>query len=138
MNPTLIVIIIAILFVVIVLLWRTGFWRWLVNLFRKPIPTPAPEPDPKPETDLDVTTSTDDKIVLLLDKLIREQRKTVSQANIISYTLDRIRGHLVFYTVLGILSLVGGCVVFVVGLGGKIYTLSNSYKNCCNFVAPLG
>ena len=100
--------------------------------------TPAPEPDPKPETDLDVTTNTDDEIVLLLDELIREQRKTVSQANIISYTLDRIRGHLVFYTVLGILSLVGGCVVFVVGLGGKIYTLSNSYKNCCNFVMALG
>ena len=66
---------------------------------------------PTPEEELDVTTSTDDKIVLLLDELITEQTKTVG-------VLDRIRGHLVFYTVLGILSLVGGCVVFVVGLGG--------------------
>ena len=62
--------------------------------------------------------NTDDKIVSLLEELIREQRKTASQAFIISHALDRIRGHLVFYTVLGILSLVGGCVVFVVGLGG--------------------
>ena len=66
---------------------------------------------PTPEEELDVTTSTDDKIVLLLDELIREQRKTVSQANIISHALDRIRGHLVFYTIMIILSLVGGCAV---------------------------
>jgi len=54
-------------------------------------PTPAPEPET-----LDVTTSTDDKIVLLLDKLIREQRNTVA-------VLHRIRGHLVFYTLMMIL-----------------------------------
>ena len=113
MNPTLIVIIIAILFTVIVLLWRTGFWRWLVNLFRKPTPTPAPEPDPKPETDLDVTTSTDDKIVLLLDKLIREQRITASQ-------LDRIRGHLVFYTLMMILGTIWG-FLFGAFIGSTYY-----------------
>ena len=103
----------------------------IVNL---PTPAPAPEPDPKPETDLDVTTSTDDKIVLLLDELIREQRKTVSQANIISHALDRIRGHLVFYTVLMVLGVVGAAGVVgptvvptVVGIAseGRIGSQSN-------------
>ena len=55
--------------------------------------------------------NTDDKIVSLLEELIREQRKTASQAFIISHALDRIRGHLVFYTIVIILSLVGGCAV---------------------------
>ena len=121
MNPTLIVIIIAILFTVIVLLWRTGFWRWLVNLFRKPIPTPAPEPDPKPETDLDVTTSTDDKIVLLLDKLIREQRITVSLQNKTVSQLDRIRGHLVFYTLMMILTTIWGFLFGAILLDSTYY-----------------
>ena len=89
----------------------------IVNL---PTPAPAPEPDPKPETDLDVTTSTDDKIVLLLDELIREQRKTASQAFIISHALDRIRGHLVFYTIMIILGviLVFCQLLLLVAMGG--------------------
>ena len=89
---------------------------------------------PTPEEELDVTTSTDDKIVLLLDELIREQRKTVSQANIISHALDRIRGHLVFYTVLMVLGVVGAAGVVgptvvptVVGIAseGRIGSQSN-------------
>ena len=50
-------------------------------------PTPAPEPET-----LDVTTSTDDKIVLLLDKLIREQRNTVDE-------LSRVNARLMFFII---------------------------------------
>ncbi len=50
--------------------------------------------------------NTDDKIVSLLEELIREQRKTASQAFIISHALDRIRGHLVFYTIMIILGFI--------------------------------
>jgi cobalamin biosynthesis protein CobD/CbiB len=43
--------------------------------------------------------STDEKIVRLLDKIVCEQVRTKDG-------LDRIRGHLVFYTVLAILGLI--------------------------------
>ncbi len=104
----------------LVFVQRTSFWKRggikqdLINLFNPPPPTPAPEPDPEPETDLDVTTSTDDKIVLLLDKLIREQRITASQ-------LDRIRGHLVFYTLMMILTTIWGFLFGAILLDSTYY-----------------
>jgi len=97
MGTTEVVIYILILATVIFLSWRTGFWK---RQNFKPTPTPTPEP----ETDLDVTTSTDDKIVLLLDKLITEQRTTVG-------VLHRIRGHLVFFSVAIILGIILGFFV---------------------------
>ena len=106
LTVIIIIIIIATVIFLVWRMWRMGFWKWLVNLFRKP--TPAPEP----ETDLDVTTDLDDNLSeeqrLLrnwLGDIVAEQRKTVE-------LLDRIRGLLMFCTVLMVLGVVGGCIVF--------------------------
>ena len=65
----------------------------------------APEPvDVVLEKDLD----TDEKIVLLLNKLITEQKNTIRD-------LHRIRGHLVFYSVAIILGI-------ILGFFGWVYT----------------
>ncbi len=105
MIVIIIIIIIATVIFLVLRMERMGFWKWLVNLFRKP--TPAPEP----ETDLDVTTDLDDNLSeehrLMrnwLGDVVAEQRKTVE-------LLDRIRGLLMFYTVLMVLGVVGGCIV---------------------------
>jgi len=104
MNPTLIVIIIAILFTVIVFFWRTGFWRWLVNLTRIPTPTPTPEPE------TDENLSEEQRLMRnWLGDVVTEQRETVSQ-------LDRIRKHLEFYTVIILIGIIVSIFVVITGV----------------------
>ncbi len=109
------IIIITVIIATVIFAWRTGFWKWLNYK-----PTPPP-PEPEPETDLDVTTNLSEEQRLLrnwLGVVVAEQRKTVELLDRVREELYRTRGHLIFYTVLGILSLVGGCAVFFIGLGG--------------------
>ena len=106
--------------------------RRLVNLF-KPTPPPAPEPEPE----LDVTTNLSEEQRLLrnwLGVVVAEQRKTVELLDRVREELDRIRGHLVFYTVLMVLGVVGAAGVVgptvvptVVGIAseGRIGSQSN-------------
>ncbi len=97
------IIIITVIIATVIFAWRTGFWKWLNYK-----PTPPP-PEPEPETDLDVTTNLSEEQRLLrnwLGVVVAEQRKTASQAFIISHALDRIRGHLVFYTIMIILGFI--------------------------------
>jgi len=54
--------------------------------------------------------NTDDKIVSLLEELIAEQKETV-------VAIDQHRGHLRFYTLMIILGIILGFVVFFIGLG---------------------
>ncbi len=84
--------------------------RRLVNLFK---PTPPPPPEPEPEPELDVTTNLSEEQRLLrnwLGVVVAEQRKTVKLLDRVREELDRIRGHLVFYTVLMVLGVVGTAV----------------------------
>ena len=84
MNPT-IIIITTVIIATVIFAWRTGFWKWL-NLK----PTPAPEP----ETETDENLTEEQRLMRnWLGDIVAEQRKTVD-------LLERIRGHLVFYTLM--------------------------------------
>jgi hypothetical protein len=71
-------------------------------MLRPKKPTPAPEP----ETDLDENLSEDTNHLMriLVGEIVAEQKKTVA-------VLHRIRGHLVFYTLMIILGMIWGFFV---------------------------